>query len=83
MGQCCRCTTWDLPTSTRRWKRKGKIHFDLNVNDETSRYIFRIVALKEILSMPQAYGFYVDEDQKYQPIKKCKRSVCQFTGLKT
>ena len=52
--------------------QREKSIFDLNVNDETSRYIFRIVALKEILSMPQAYGFYVDEDQKYQPIKNVK-----------
>ena len=49
-----------------------KSFFDLNVNDETSRYIFRIVALKEILLKPQAFGFYVDEDQKYAPFKGLK-----------
>ena len=49
-----------------------KSFFDLNVNDETSRYVFRIVALKEILLKPQAFGFYVDEDQKYAPFKGLK-----------
>ena len=52
--------------------QKEQSIFDLNVNDETSRYIFRIVALKEILSRPQAYGFYVDEDQLYKPIHNVK-----------
>ena len=32
-------------------------YYDLLLNDETSRYVFRIVALKEILSNPQKYGF--------------------------
>ncbi len=52
--------------------QKEQSIFDLNVNDETSRYIFRIVALKEILSRPQAYGFYVDEDQLYKPVNNVK-----------
>jgi membrane-bound lytic murein transglycosylase D len=49
-----------------------KSFFDLNLNEETSRYIFRIVALKEILSDPQSFGYYVDEDQKYKPIADYK-----------
>ena len=70
MGQCCRCIQHGAGQPQQdAGNTKGKIHFDLNVNDETSRYIFRIVALKEILSMPQAYGFYVDEDQNTNPLK--------------
>lgn len=52
--------------------------FDLNVNDETSRYIFRIVALKEILNKPEAYGFYVEEDQQYKPFSQLK--TIKITG---
>ncbi|MBK8700496.1 MAG: lytic transglycosylase domain-containing protein [Saprospiraceae bacterium] len=43
--------------------------FDVNLNEETSRYIFRIVALKEIMCNPEGFGYYVDEDQKYGPHK--------------
>ncbi|RMA64644.1 lytic transglycosylase domain-containing protein [Ulvibacter antarcticus] len=32
-------------------------YYDLLLNDETSRYVFRILAFKEILSNPQKYGF--------------------------
>ena len=32
-------------------------YYDLLLNDETSRYLFRILALKEILSNPYKYGF--------------------------
>ncbi len=43
-------------------------YYDLNLNRETSRYIFRILALKEIMSNPKDYGFLIDEDDKYAPI---------------
>ena len=43
--------------------------YDLNLNQETSKYVFRIVALKEILSRPQDFGFYIDEEEKYAPLK--------------
>ena len=33
----------------------------LNVNDETSRYVFRIIAFKEILSNPTDFGFYIED----------------------
>jgi membrane-bound lytic murein transglycosylase D len=41
--------------------------YDLYQNDETSRYVFRIVAIKEIMTHPQKYGIYVDD--VYQPIE--------------
>jgi membrane-bound lytic murein transglycosylase D len=44
-----------------------KSYFDANLTEETSRYVFRILALKEILSSPESFGFYVDEDTKYSP----------------
>ncbi len=45
-----------------------KSYFDLNLNEETMRYLFRIVALKEILSNPEDYGFFIDEKDKYAPL---------------
>jgi membrane-bound lytic murein transglycosylase D len=39
--------------------------YDLNLNDETNRYIFRIVAIKEILEHPEKYGFDIRKEQLY------------------
>lgn len=43
-------------------------YYDLNLNAETSRYIFRIVAVKEILSNPKKYGFYLETEDLYPPL---------------
>ncbi|MEM6964345.1 MAG: lytic transglycosylase domain-containing protein [Bacteroidota bacterium] len=44
-------------------------YFDLNLNQETSRYVFRLVAIKEIINNPQDFGFYIEQKDKYQPIE--------------
>ncbi len=49
-------------------KKQGGNYFDLNLNSETSRYVFRLVAIKEILSNPQDFGFYVEPHEKYAPL---------------
>lgn len=41
-------------------------YYDLLLNSETSRYVFRIVALKEILSNAKSYGFEYDNEDLYQ-----------------
>lgn len=58
------------PTKFRRiLKEQGEEnYFDLNLNEETMRYVFRLVAFKEILSDPYAYGFYVEPNEKYKPL---------------
>jgi len=40
-------------------------YYDLLLNSETSRYVFRIVALKEILSNPKQYGFEFENEDLY------------------
>lgn len=42
-------------------------YYDLHWAEETRRYVFRIIALKEILSDPQDYGFDISDDDKYKP----------------
>ena len=37
-------------------------------NDETARYVYRILAMKCILSDPEQYGFHVDEPDMYNRI---------------
>lgn len=44
-------------------------YYDLLLNSETGRYVFRILALKTILSDPGNYGFNFTEDDLYQTIK--------------
>ncbi|MCC8070444.1 MAG: lytic transglycosylase domain-containing protein [Bacteroidales bacterium] len=41
--------------------------YDLYLTDETSRYMFRLLAMKTILEDPAAYGFKLRDDQLYQP----------------
>ena len=36
--------------------QKVENYYDLHLNSETSRYVFRILAVKEILQNPQKYG---------------------------
>jgi len=43
-------------------------YYQLYLNQETQRYIFRIMAAKMILSDPGKYGFYPDEKDLYQPL---------------
>lgn len=50
-------------------------YYDLLLGEETGRYIFRIVALKEILSNPVKYGFNFSENDLYNPIPTFKVKV--------
>ena len=50
-------------------------YYDLLLNDETSRYLFRILAFKEILSNPHKYGFNYRESDLYKPIPTYKVKV--------
>ncbi len=43
-----------------------KTYYDLYLNDETSRYVFRILAIKEIAEHPLRYGFRIDPDHLYK-----------------
>jgi hypothetical protein len=42
-------------------------YYDLLLNEETSRYVFRILAAKEIISNPGKYGFEIDDEHLYNP----------------
>lgn len=43
-------------------------YYDLLLNSETSRYVFRILALKAILENPAGFGFCYDESDLYEPL---------------
>jgi|AntAceMinimDraft_3_1070362.scaffolds.fasta_scaffold02380_4 hypothetical protein len=50
-------------------RQKSVSYYDLLLSDETSRYVYRIAAMKIILENPEAYGFYIEESDVYLPIK--------------
>lgn len=50
-------------------------YYDLLLGEETGRYLFRIVALKEILSNPANYGFNFRTQDLYRTIPTYKVSV--------
>jgi len=43
-------------------------YYDLLLGDETGRYVFRIMAIKEILKDPETYGFKIEEEDLYQNV---------------
>jgi len=54
---------------TKQMKRQDATdYYNLLLNSETGRYVFRILAFKEILSNPEKYGFYLDQQDLYQAI---------------
>lgn len=42
--------------------------YDLYLTDETSRYMFRLLAMKEIMENPAKYGFRLNASQLYYPV---------------
>ena len=53
----------------RRLKeQKQDSYYDLLLNAETSRYVYRILAVKTIFEQPTKYGFYLRKKDLYPPI---------------
>jgi hypothetical protein len=48
--------------------QKETNYYDLLLNEETARYIFRIVSLKLVISEPSRYGFNIGPDEMYKPV---------------
>jgi hypothetical protein len=44
-------------------------YYDLSLNVETARYVYRILALKTIFEKPSKYGFQLREKDLYPPLK--------------
>ena len=60
-----------------------KSYYDLLLGEETGRYVFRIIALKEILKNPKRYGFNFNKSDLYNHIPtyevKVDTEVADFT----
>lgn len=67
--------TWALAAATYNAGRNGldnqiskqqtDNYYDLLLNDETARYVFRLIAHKLITENPSFYGFYLEEEDYY------------------
>ncbi len=54
-------------------------YFDLHLNNETSRYVFRILALKVIFEDLENYGFDRENLELYEPIEVRKIELTETT----
>ncbi len=48
--------------------QKANDYYDLLLGEETGRYVFRILAIKEILSNPEKYGFDIQNEDLYNAV---------------
>ena len=54
----------------RDMESQGVKHFfDTEMNPETARYVFRIMALKLIMEHPSEYGYHIPPSARYLPIE--------------
>jgi membrane-bound lytic murein transglycosylase D len=56
-------------------KQKVGNYYDLLLTEETARYVFRILAMKEIISRPKVYGFILRKKDLYPPVATKKITV--------
>ncbi|TVR80655.1 MAG: lytic transglycosylase domain-containing protein [Saprospirales bacterium] len=52
--------------------QRAESYYDLNLFEETNRYVFRIIAFKEIMESPREYGFLIEEEDMYPPFDHIK-----------
>ncbi|MFN8338665.1 MAG: lytic transglycosylase domain-containing protein [Saprospiraceae bacterium] len=61
-------------------EQKESNYYDININEETSRYLFRVIAIKEIVRNPHDFGYYLEDTDKYIPHPNLK-SVAVNTSI--
>ncbi len=64
--------------STELARQQAETAFDLLLVEETSRYMFRLLALKQVMESPTTYGFYLEDSQLYPRIA-CREVVVDYT----
>lgn len=56
-------------------RQKQKVYYDILLNQETARYVLRIVSIKEIISHPEQYGYHFRKKDLYNRIPTTKIAV--------
>ena len=52
--------------------QRATSYFDMQLNEETSRYVFRLFAIKAVLEDPEYHGYQLNSDDGYAPIETTK-----------
>lgn len=60
-------------------KQKARSYYDIELNQQTARYVFRILAIKEIMEHPSKYGFNYLKKHLYYPIPTERKIVDKAT----
>jgi hypothetical protein len=55
--------------------QKVNSYYDLSLVDETARYVYRIMAIKEVYNHPTRFGYYLRDKDFYPPIPTFKVNV--------
>jgi len=50
-------------------RQNEQLYYNMNFGQETGRYVYRILALKQILNQPADYGFHLRKKDLYQPFE--------------
>jgi len=61
--------------SEEQGKQQVDEAFNLLLSSESSRYVFRILAVKQFLENPKEFGYMIERDQLYNPIRTREISV--------
>ena len=59
-------------------KQKASNYYDLELTEETARFVYRILAMKEIISRPKVYGYLILKKDMY-PIIPTKKITIDTT----
>ena len=55
--------------SRRLEEQSGEQYWDLVLNDETARYVYRLYATKQVMKTPEAHGFQLEAEDWYSPLQ--------------
>ncbi|MBL6645234.1 MAG: lytic transglycosylase domain-containing protein [Flavobacteriales bacterium] len=55
--------------SRRMDEQSGSTYWDLLLNDETARYVYRLFATKQVMESPEAHGFVLRAEDWYAPLE--------------
>lgn len=64
-------------------KQKVQNYFDLYLVSETDRYVFRILAFKELYNNPEKYGFYLNSSDRYPSQEYTTTKVKSISDIPT
>ncbi|MEI7812048.1 MAG: lytic transglycosylase domain-containing protein [Ignavibacteria bacterium] len=56
-------------------RQKMTSYYDILFGEETSRYVARIIAMKEIFRDPQKYGYFINKNDYYIPLESTLLAV--------